>query len=298
MDSLEKMNILITGGGGFLGYHIVKGLINYGINNVFVLEHSTFNPERLSALYKNITIIYIDKKDNNSIIEDYCIDIVIHIATFYGRDGVDINNIIETNITLPLSLLYSAKSTNRKITYINTDTFFNNGEFKYNYLGDYTFSKMVAHDWLKLRAGKIQLINMKLEHVYGPYDKENKFIPSIISDLKSNKEIVELTKGDQLTDFIYVEDVATAFITILQNLNLLSKGYSFFEVGTGITTSVRELVEKIHLLIQSKSILKFGAIKGRENEIQFSKANNQDLKNLGWKPKTSLIEGLKATINV
>ena len=64
-------------------------------------------------------------------------------------------------------------------------------------------------------------------------------------------------------------------------------------MGTGETVSVRNFVELIHQKSQSKTILKFGALPHRENEIMESKANNEDIKKLGWKNIINLEKGIE-----
>ncbi|EDM2890084.1 CDP-abequose synthase, partial [Salmonella enterica subsp. enterica serovar Typhimurium] len=61
----------------------------------------------------------------------------------------------------------------------------------------------------------ISFVNMRLEHVYGPGDGENKFIPYIIDCLNKKQSCVKCTTGEQIRDFIFVDDVVNAYLTIL-----------------------------------------------------------------------------------
>ena len=182
--------------------------------------------------------------------------------------------------------------------FINTDTFFNFTNSSYSYLSEYTLSKKQILEWLLALQESCILVNMKLYHMYGPYDAESKFIPSIISRIKNNEIAIDLTPGNQKRDFIYVEDVCEAYAVILKNLDCSENQSVFheYEVGTGKVTSIKELVEKIKEVSESTSELRFGKLDYRQNEIMEAVAKNQKIKDLGWKPKTSLDRGLKKII--
>lgn len=105
-----------------------------------------------------------------------------------------------------------------------------------------------------------------------------------------------MTPGDQLRDFIYVEDVANAYTTLLAQADRLPFGFVEYEVGTGIATSIKEFSKMARRIIQSRSQLIFGALPQRPHEIMMSIASTGPLNSYGWRASTSIGDGLSKTI--
>ena len=134
---------------------------------------------------------------------------------------------------------------------------------------------------------------LRLFLVYGPHQKNDCLIPQVIRGcLKKNK--FPVSRGIQLRDFCYVDDVINAIILALLKKKALGQ---IFNVGSGQPVSVKFIINKI------SKIIKYG--KPQFNKIPFRKNENLKLypsikkisRFLGWKPKTSLNQGLEKTIN-
>ncbi|MCM3677509.1 MULTISPECIES: NAD(P)-dependent oxidoreductase [Peribacillus] len=292
------MRVLVTGATGFLGSFLVKTLVKEGYE-VIILKRSFSNSYRIAKLTPHITMYNLDEIDLEIPFQDSRkIDAVIHTATCYGRNNESIREIVEANLIFPLQLLEMAVSYKTRL-FINTDTFSNINSIS-NYLINYNLSKKTFLEWGKVISikKKINFINVKLEHLYGPFDDHSqKFVPYIINSCLKNVPEVLLTPGEQKRDFIYVDDAVSAYLTLLQKG--ISKSTSFFEefeLGTGKETSIREFVELAHKITKSKTILKFGSLPYRDDEIMFSKANIEPLTSLGWSSKIKLIDGIKEIV--
>ena len=284
--------ILITGINGFLGSHLAKKLSsNY---NVIGLEYSLNNLYRLEGY--SFPVFLSDESSINNVFDNYKIDVVIHAATIYRRAGESFVDLINTNVVLPVKL-YEIAQKNKTGLFINTDTFFNIEGTKYQYLGDYTLSKRHILEWLKVMQSETKIINMKLFHMYGPNDAPNKFIPSMISQLLKNKESIDLTPGEQKRDFIYIDDVTSAYKCVIENIDLIKDNISEYQVATGELTSIKDFVMILKKITNSNSVLNFGAMLYREGEIMVSEADNSALIKLRWKPKVVLEEGILNIIN-
>lgn len=283
--------ILLTGGTGFLGSHIVKRLINENFN-VIVVKRSSSKLFRLESVvdkvvFYDIDFIYLDK-----IFQDNIIDIIVHCATNYGRSFIPPTDIIQANLFLPLELLQLAKAYHLK-SFINTDTLLDKR------VNSYSLSKKQFLDWLTLFSKDLTCVNVALEHFYGPFDDRSKFVSKIILDLLNNVDCIELTPGEQKRDFIYIDDVVDAFLKLIEFSLNIPKGLYCYEIGTGKTIKIRDLVKLINTLTGNKvTQLKFGSLPYRENEIMDSYVDLSMLLKLGWQPKVSLIEGLKYTIQM
>ena len=301
MGSTSKMydarkTILITGASGYLGSHLVRALLVQGYR-LAILTRSSSNLSRIESILPSIEIFNIEDGLEKPFKNLGHVDAVIHTATAYGRSGDKTLDIFEANVALPLSLLEVATHFQTR-AFFNTDTFFNKKNKKYNYLGDYSQSKRHFMEWGKTfgEAEKIAFINLKLEHVYGPNDDISKFVPKIIRSCISNVDELELTFGHQQRDFIYIDDVVSAYTMLLLNMADFKSGFFSFDVGTGVTKTIKEFVKIIHQLSGSTTKLIFGALPYRKHEIMQSRADITPLRLLGWAPLYDLNAGLTQAI--
>ncbi len=112
---------------------------------------------------------------------------------------------------------------------------------------------------------------------------------------KSNS--IDLTKGDQQRDFVYYQDVLSAYLHVIKNLDQLKDAFNEFEIGSGQCFPVKEIVNTIKKLTNNTTTqLNFGKVPLRKNEPMKLVADIGKLSILGWCPKTSLEEGLQEMI--
>ena len=284
------MTILLTGATGFLGSHLLKALVNKGYE-VVVLKRSTSNMWRLKGFENTFKSYNIDQVPLRKAFEEQYIDTIIHTACVYGRKGESIQQILETNLMLGIELLNTG-------TFFNTETFFNTGTFLYKYLNYYALSKKQFEEWLQLASDKIQVVNLKLEHMFGEQDGNDKFTSWILNELQQEKNIIPLTAGTQKRDFIYIDDVVSAYLTCLEQAPQL-KAFNDIEVGTGVLTPVKTFVTLVKNTLEKlkgspiETQLNFGALPYREGEIMEPQVDNSRLYSLGWQPKRSLEENIE-----
>lgn len=289
---MSKPTVLLTGATGFLGSHQLEALIYKGYA-VVVLKRSTSNLWRIEHLVGQYKSYDVDTQPLDQLFGEQRIDCVIHTACHYGRNGSAISEVVESNLIFGLKVLEAA--VNHGVgTFINTDSFLPRE------LNAYSLSKKQLVDWLKQQSSKIQVINLKLEHMYGPKDDSTKFIAWLVTQLKENAPQINLTSGVQKRDFIYIDDVVSAFLCALKNSNKLPS-FSEFEVGTGESIEVKTFVENLKQVFEQQygetiSQLKFGAVPYREGEVMDYKVNNQALRRLGWNPSVDLKQGLEQSL--
>lgn len=291
-------HILLTGATGFLGSHLLEALLRQG-TRVSILKRSTSDTWRIKHLLGDVDAFDIDMQPLEDAFKPQKFAAVIHTACNYGRKGESAHSVVETNLLFGLRLLDAATFFNTD-TFLNTDTFFNTDTLSYKYLNTYSLSKKQFSEWLKQRSNAIQIVNLKLEHMYGPKDDKAKFIPWLIYQLQQGVESIPLTEGKQLRDFIFVEDVVSAYLLALNKVGQL-KSFTEFDVGTGKLSEVRSFVSEIYKAVKSqqpelKTVLDFGAILPHEGEMMGVEVDNTALKNLGWQPTYSHEHGIKKTI--
>ena len=133
--------------------------------------------------------------------------------------------------------------------------------------------------------------------MFGEQDGNDKFTSWILNELQQEKNIIPLTAGTQKRDFIYIDDVVSAYLTCLEQAPQL-KAFNDIEVGTGVLTPVKTFVILVKEVLEKlkgkpiKTQLNFGALPYREGEIMEPQVDNHILRSLGWKPKKSLEENI------
>lgn len=294
------LRIMLTGATGFLGSHLARALVR-NHHHVVILKRSFSDCSRLAEVAGDITSYDLDTTDLCVPFERHQpFDAIIHTATAYGRRDESDAALLETNVTFPLRLLQASIKHGTSL-FLNTDTFSRAAlSWQATYMLGYHLTKKQFAEWGEYLSAihQTRFVNIRLEHVYGPFDQPTKFIPFVIRQcLRRNVEIA-LTAGEQKRDFVYVDDVVEAYLALLIESKVLPKGFSEYQVGTGHATSIRELVQKIHSLTKSSAQLKFGAIPYRDQEMMCSQADTTALKTLRWKSKVELDAGLAKMMKV
>lgn len=289
--------IVLTGATGFLGSNLLGKLLadGYEVAAIVRTNSSLARIEKWIG-HGNIKLYNIEKTNPRSIFEENQVDVIVHTATEYGREGGGISKILESNLILPIRLIELGIEHNTTC-FINTDSYFNKGGSSYSNLLNYSLSKKSLLVWLKQLSNRIRVANVTLEHMYGPGDSRSKFVENLIQQIAvEHVSRVHLTHGHQKRDFVYVDDVAQAFIKLIEYGSTHEFTFKNFEVGTGESVQVRDFAQEIKVLSHSSSILGFGDIEYRSDEIMDSKADISALAELGWVPKIGIREGLSRVL--
>lgn len=278
--------ILITGINGYIGSQLAKRYKND--YNIIGLEYSIKDLFRI----KNENFKVYESKDGIPLemIENYTFDCIIHTATFYGRNNELDSKLCYSNTYLPQLLLEKAIQNGCKL-FINTDTVLD------RFTSSYSLTKKQFGDWLIYysKINTIRVVNLKLEHFFGPGTANTNFITLMIQKMLNNESVIALTKCEQNRDFLYVEDLLRVYDLMLKSYNNFDR-YEDFYVGTGENFNLKEILEFIKTETCSLSKLDYGAIPYRKNELMISNNDISRLKNLGWFPIVSIFEGLRRVV--
>jgi len=286
----QKETILLTGATGYLGSNLLKALIRAGRYNVIVLKRSFSNTFRISEVLDKVTVYDIDLVKPEEMFKDNKVDIILHCATDYGRKNASILQIIEANLILPVMLLELGRKYGARC-FVNTDTILDKR------VNHYSLSKKQFKDWLFNYRNDMVCANVALEHFYGPGDDKTKFVSFIVDSLLKKVAKLDLTKGEQKRDFIFIDDVVGAFLKIIDHATAQTNGFYEFEVGTDQAVTIKDLILMVKRLTNNEVTgLHFGALPYRENEVMEGMANSEAVRKLGWEPVHSLEDGLRLMI--
>ncbi len=250
------MNILVTGGTGYLGSHLIKKFLSQG-HEILCIKLADASTENLAEVLPQVSFVDSGSDSLADKIAAFYPQTVVHTACAYERGNNTLQDVFQANLSFPLRVLQHAIESGAQ-RWINTATSLPNS------LNSYALSKYQFSEWGRYFAekGNFAFLNLKLEHFYGENGPSTHFLSWVVQNLKKGKPL-DLTAGTQKRDFVYVGDIENIFNAMLE---VPVKGYYDIPVGTGITPSIREVVEYLHENTNSKSSLNFGAVPMRDNE--------------------------------
>lgn len=288
------MKILVTGATGFVGQHLIPKLNVYDYR--LVVRNKSFDFADEVQIVYDVDTLEKFKKD----IQKYNPDIVIHLASFLtsADDHSNIKNIVESNILFTSILLESLKSTDVKM-FINTGSFaeYYDDPNKPNPAYFYSASKLAVRPIIQYFKNLIgfKSINIIPYTIYGGKSKSKKVIDFIVDSTESQTPI-DMTNGEQILDFIHVNDVIDFYVHCLENIELLKDGLDY-HLGTGTGTSIKQIATLVENITAKKVNINWGAREYRPLDIMRAIAPVKILeKELNWKAKVSVEDGIKKII--
>lgn len=320
-------NILITGGAGFIGSHVVRLFVKkYPNYHIFNLDKLTYagNLENLLDIEQlpNYTFIKADICDFehiSSIFQQYDIHGVIHLAaeSHVDRSIKDPFSFAATNVMGTLSLLQAAKNhwngqyDDRRFYHISTDEVYGALQFdgtlftettKYDPHSPYSASKASSDHFVRAFHDTygLPVVVTNCSNNYGPYQFPEKLIPLFINNIRHNKPLPVYGKGENVRDWLFVEDHARAIDLV------------FHQGKTGDTYNIGGFnewknIDLIHVLVKTVNRL-LGRPEGTSeqlitfvtdragHDLRYA-IDSTKLKNeLGWEPSLQFEEGIEKTV--
>jgi CDP-paratose synthetase len=289
------MRILLTGASGFLGSALATDLVQAG-HQLALLLRPTSKLDRLNDLEQEFDVGRCSTDDEvDAFVTRTMPEIVMHTACAYGRQGERVTQILDANVRFGLLILQTLLRNKFPATFISTGTVLMPS------VSLYAHSKHQFTEWgraLSLQSmGNLRFVNVQLQHMYGPGDDDSKFTTHVLQNCYQNVPELDLTAGEQRRDFVYIDDVVSAYRILAERREQLAD-ICDIEVGSGVAPTVREFVETAHRLTNSHTQLNFGRLPYRPNEAMLCKANIGHMQALGWSPRFDLHAGLQKTIRL
>ncbi len=306
--------ILVTGGAGFIGSNFVHYWVkNYPNDKVIVLDKLTYagNLENLEPVKEKIKFVkgdICDSAEVDRVMADFNIDTIVHFAAESHVDRSIANpsdfiktNVLGTGVLLDATRKYGVK----RFHHVSTDEVFGMLEAgskekfsentKYNPRSPYSASK-AGSDHLVMSyfyTYNLPVTISNCSNNFGPYHYPEKFIPLAVTNILEGKKIPIYTPGNQIRDWLYVEDHCRAIDLILQK----GKEGETYLVGASHKEYSNLQVAKMILKIMGKAEDQIELVKDRPgHDVKYAVNSSKIKKELGFKPEKDFEEYLKLTI--
>ena len=318
--------ILVTGGAGFIGSNLIRFLVNkyknYKVINFDLLTYAG-NLENLTDIKSKKNYLFIKgniskNNDLKKVFNSYKIDIVINLAAESHVDRSILNplSFVKTNVLGTVKLLEMVKNNWQKdysdklFYHISTDEVFGslsskgffNENSKYEPNSPYSASKASSDHFVRsyLKTYNIPSIISNCSNNYGPYQFPEKLIPLVINNILKNIEIPIYGNGENIRDWLYVDDHIRA-IDLIINKGKIGENYligGFNELKN--IDLIKKIIETTDKLLgekpgSSNSLISF--VKDRPgHDVRYAIDSSKIISDLGWKPMIKFEDGILKTV--
>ncbi|GCA91745.1 NAD-dependent epimerase/dehydratase family protein [Microcystis aeruginosa] len=296
------MKVLITGASGFVGSHVARLLVAEGCE-VYALVRESSKQWRIQDILPSLHLWQSDLlefENVNTYLQEIKPELCIHLA-WYAVPGKYLNSQENLDsIQASINLLSQLAELGCK-RFVGIGTCFEY-DLSLGYLSESSLTKPITlYAATKVALSTIlqqfaQITEMevawiRLFYQYGPMEDERRLVPGIISSLLRD-EVVKTTKGEQIRDFLHIEDVASAIWAVAKgNVS------GVVNVGSGQPVTVGQIALELGNLLGKPDLIHLGALPYRPNDPMFICANNELLRRkTDWTQKYNLTTGLKNTI--
>lgn len=277
--------ILVTGGSGFIGKHLINELLKKKYI-VSILDRTPKNVQR------NVVVFQGDIQDRNLVAKAMKnIDLVYHLAGVLGTSELNTQSInaVKTNVIGSLNVLEEARINKSKVLLVSKPNV---------WINTYSITKDASEKFCMMfeKEFGLKAVIVKWFSVYGPGQKHygvQKAVPTFIVRALKNQPLPIFGSGKQMADFIYTSDTIHATILAAEDEKMEGK---IVEIGTGKGTRVIDLAKIIIRESKSRSKLQFLPMRGGEVPETQVVANITLLRKLKFKPLVNFNEGIKETI--
>lgn len=310
MEGLKNKRILVTGGTGFIGSHLVLELIKKGAN-VFVVDIEV-NPKSFFALNRLLnksSLEILDIRDKNKVsdyFDKFNFNYVFHLAAepIVEEAYKNPHAAFETNIMGTVNILEAARASKniKGIIVASSDKAY--GKTDKPYKENFPLRADHPYDVSKACADLISqayyvtyglpIVVTRFGNVYGEGDLHtDRIVPGICEAVIKNNTLEVRSDGTYIRDYIYVEDIVNGCLLLLKNLeDIRGEAYNF---SSKDNLSVLNVIQKAEKSLGKK--IKYKILNNAKNEIPYQHLDDGKIRKLGWKSVYSLENTLPKILN-
>lgn len=298
-------NVIVTGGAGFIGSNLCRILTDQ-VEELIVIDKLTYagDSSRLDDIEGKLLVQDINEPIID-ILDEYGIDTVFHLAAETHVDNSIRNpdEFVKTNVNGTLNLICDVVNYNPKIRFVNisTDEVFGDLDYlddpfteesPYKPSSPYSASKAGADFLVKsyVRTFGLNAITTNCSNNYGPNQHEEKLIPKVIQNISNGEPIPVYGSGENIRDWIYVDDHCEALIHLAKN----GKEGESYNIGADEEWCNLSIIHEIAGIMGKNPEIEF--VEDRKGHDFRYAINSAKVKETGWEPKMDFREGLEKTI--
>lgn len=305
---MKNKRVLVTGGSGFIASHLVTRLLAEGANVAVMVRYgNVMKNERLRHCWNDIRILEADLRNRGALasVGEFAPEVVFHLAAYnhVGQSFVQVEECFDVNAKGTANLLDTCGDSVEKFVYMSTSEVYGyQTEVPFTEsmcpqpISPYAITKYAGELYCQMKqriGGEPSLIILRCFNTFGPYQSAKAVIPELIINCLRG-EAIKTTRGEQTREFNYVSNIVDGLILAAAHEGKIDGPVN---IAAGEEVSIRDLVTKLAELTNTRAQIDVGALPYRPTEIWRMYADSsRGRETLGWKPKVSLEEGLKRTI--
>ncbi|HMP52059.1 MAG TPA: NAD(P)-dependent oxidoreductase [Candidatus Melainabacteria bacterium] len=299
--------VLITGASGFVGANLARRMLKDG-HQVSIILREESQSWRLDDISNELDVIKLNLLDFEQVLKSASekkFELIFHLAVCGAYSWqTDWTQIVNTNLTSTINLVEACAKVGFEC-FVNTGSSSEYGFYDHAPKEEepvepnsyYAITKAAATMTCRFVAArdKLRIPTLRLYSVFGPYEDPRRLMPTLINRGRQG-ELPPLVDPSIARDYIYVDDVVEAFLKAVQAKD--QEPGAVYNVGTGIQTSMKEIVEIAREVLTIEAEPSWGSMENRVWDSSVWVADNEKIrKELSWEPEYSLKEGFRSFSN-